>query len=1069
MFQALAGAAAAATPGASAHPLPAPASTASTPASPSASPRDPALEAALAPQVAEVAASSPSDVIRQVSRIQGPSYPISPEEALGTAAGPTPLADTDNNTINQARQMNGASQWTGESVEGRDIGFGRRADVDWWWFPMGNVSAGTADVFEFDVQKEAGEYLFVNVYTFASFDPANYMGAPGSPNLHTVFYDTMNTTQGWGANTHVKVTAFEAANYYLYLASPRRNGCCMVNYSLLNLTDYTATSDPTIDDNSNRTSADVFNAGAMPTNQEVEQNGDYVDVFDLTAQFAITPANGDYSYVTLNVSLVAGRNGISDFWNTTQTPAVTSEGDTLSYATLWVFYPDPRGIWHTISTSGVPGDTLRYAGLINGTPLYAAISVASLVNIPGFYPASSVPGWVRYNFTGFSHVDDRAPDFVPQIPGALMWEDNATSGQNLVDLAPWFTDDRDNGALWFSLKYNQFPLNASLTIAGNFLSVATSANWWGNVTIQVLAHDAGMDRIFHTPDDHATSSNFFIVNVQPVNDPPSITAIGGLANLGSELAFSVNQDATLALTPTVADIDGLTGFTFSLAPIPSFATFYAGNGTITFQPKNADVGVVHLVETVDDGGGGTATVALSIAVLNVNDKPHFVAVGGVLVSQFPHTFQAMQGALFRISLQVDDADWDIGVRNNIQFAADRSYFTAEAPAADLRFANFSFTPTNAQVGGLTVTFSVTDGVTGGFDDNVTVSISVQNANDPPFFVSVSKSDTYPVPASHWVNITGFDGGHQGALFTVTVRADDIDVSGGHGDVLTFSTSLPGQFTVVNNPDGYTADVSFRPNQTDATRGYVVVDIIVTDAGAVPLSDTVHMWISVEDRPDPPVWTPVFSINITQGVEFAQTFQALDPDGDRVSYSSDSPLISIDQTTGVVDLTLTNDLIGGQDMQFDVTFTARDTTNRFTTMSVHVFVRNVNDAPTAAIQLPEDGSTWGPADLVNFAAQGSDPDAGDAAGLTYTWYVDGTEKASGKTAVFAIGNPGASERSAEVRLQVSDAHGASVNKTVSVKVSGAAAPPKSPGFEALGALVAIAAAGGLGAISLRRRK
>ena len=77
--------------------------------------------------------------------------------------------------------------------------------------------------------------------------------------------------------------------------------------------------------------------------------------------------------------------------------------------------------------------------------------------------------------------------------------------------------------------------------------------------------------------------------------------------------------------------------------------------------------------------------------------------------------------------------------------------------------------------------------------------------------------------------------------------------------------------------------------------------------------------------------------------------------------------------------------------------------------------------------------------------------------------------TGKNAAFSLGNPTSAERSAEVRLQVTDAHGASVNKTLSVQVSGTAAPPKSPGFEALGALAAVGAAAAVGASRVRRRK
>ncbi len=1024
----------------------------------------------LTPEFASVEASSPAEVIQMVT---AHSRPVAPDEVETRSAGPfgpVPLADTDNNDINDARWVNGSSSWTGETVDGRNVGGFQRADIDWWKFPMTNVSAGTADVFEFDVQKEAGEQLYAEIRAYPTFDFDNYQ-QPST--YHTLAWDSMNASQDWGVNSHFTLTAFEENIYFLYIRSPLRNGCCMVNYSILNVTDYLLL-DSSIDDNSNRTSADVFQPSALPVGQELEQNADYVDVFDLTAQIVITPANGDSSRVTLGASVTGGRTGMSDFYNTSQMPAVTSEGDTLSVAALILFYPDVRGIWHIYQDAAIAGQTLSLTGVVNGTPIYAALYVYSLINAPvAPTPLSGIPGWVSYDFTSFSHLDDRAPVFIPSVPGAAMWEDDTPSGQNLLNLSPYFTDDRDVGFLRFGLRYNQFPLIISTSVTGDWLSVSVlTPNWWGNVTLQALGIDRGLDGIANTADDHATSSNFFAVNVRPVNDPPSITDIGGRTNTGAVIEFKMAQGTSLTITPTVADDDGLGGFSFSLDSTPSFATFVSGTGAITVQPGNFDVGLHPLTETVSDGAGAQATVRVLFNVSNINDEPRFVRVGGVNISDFPHTFTATQGELFSLVLEVGDIDWEVGYLDNINFAADRTFITVVRHPVDFRLATASFTPTNAQVGLITAVFSVTDGALGAFDDNVTVPIVVQNANDAPFFVSVGTvQGVYPIDASHQVNFTGqYNGARQGRPFAMTVRADDIDVSAGHGDSLAFSTSLPGKFRVTLNSDGVSADLTFTADQTDAARGHVLVDILVTDSGNPPYSDTITAWIDIEDVNDPPAWTPVFSVNLTEGVEFAYTFRAVDPDGDPLWYTTDAADFSIDPETGDVLFTPTNELIRGADLNIDVTFTARDTKNAISTTVVHFFIRNVNSPPSGVrVIAPIEASSFGPGEAISFRGAGTDDDAGDAGGLEFLWLVDGEEVGRGQTTLITLANPGEAPRTVTVTLRVVDPHNASATAEVLITINGSPAPPKSPGFEAVFALAGVAAAAAISAALVRRRK
>jgi hypothetical protein len=844
-----------------------------------------------------------------------------------------------------------------------------------------------------------------------------------------------------------------------------------VNYNLLNITSYLSTSNAQVDDNSNRTSADVFQPAAMPTGEEVEQNGDLVDVYDLTSQFSIVPANGDSARVWLNVSITDGRGGTTDFYNTTQNPAVTSNGQALSVAALILFYPDTRGVWHAYTDTGVNGDTLRINGNINGTPVYAAVYTYALINIASNPPIlSSIPGWIQYSFVGWNRIEDRAPTFVPTVPNVAMWEDDPASGQNLIDLTPFFTDDWDTGFLTYRVNYNQQPLIIDATVSGSWLSVSTlQAHYWGNVTLQVVGTDRGFDRVSPTADDHSTSSNYFVVNVRPVNDPPAITAIGGKTNTGADLAFNMTQGGSLGMTPTVADADLGTNFAFNVDTLPSFASFTAANGTLAFAPGNADVGSYRIVVTVTDGLE-TATVAVVITVTNVNDNPRFLRVGGVNVTDFPHTFAATQGVLFTLSLEVTDLDWQIGVQDNINFAADKVFISVTRSPVDYRLATATFTPTNDQVGLVTVVFSVTDGALGQFDDNITVPILVANANDAPRLESIGTvAQVYDITTMGSLDLVGYDGATQERTFIFTVTASDIDVAGGLGDALTISTSQAGKFTVTMKADGVTADISVRPNQTDAARGYIDFEVIVTDEGTPPLFASFPIHLGVTNINDAPVWTPVVSVELTEGVAFVQTFSAFDPDGDTLSYSAVNEYFSIDPATGTVDFTPTNELIQGADLDFDVTFGASDGKGGYASISIHFHIANVNNEPSGLqILSPTGAGNLEAGQSVTVRATAQDGDAGDQATLFYTWFIDEVEVATGANAPVVFANDLETAKTVTVRLMVEDRQGASANTTMMVTINGKPAPPKSPGFEAPLALAAAVGAAAVVALSRRRK-
>jgi hypothetical protein len=112
--------------------------------------------------------------------------------------------------------------------------------------------------------------------------------------------------------------------------------------------------------------------------------------------------------------------------------------------------------------------------------------------------------------------------------------------------------------------------------------------------------------------DNGVSTQQFMVTVINVNDPPQIT---GPADT---ISF---EDSLYSFTVPVEDVDVGDTLVFSLLAAPDSMTINPDSGIIRWIPVNNDVGA-HLVSIlVDDGNGGTDTLAYTLTVTNTNDAP----------------------------------------------------------------------------------------------------------------------------------------------------------------------------------------------------------------------------------------------------------------------------------------------------------------------------------------------------------------------------------------------------------------------------------------------------------------
>ncbi|TAL18774.1 hypothetical protein EPN96_00010 [bacterium] len=180
-----------------------------------------------------------------------------------------------------------------------------------------------------------------------------------------------------------------------------------------------------------------------------------------------------------------------------------------------------------------------------------------------------------------------------------------------------------------------------------------------------------------------------------VNRPPVLSPVGDKYISGNE---------TEVFTVSATDADGDT-VAISLSPLPSGATF--DGRTFVWTPAGSAYGTRTVVVTATDEHGGADSETISITV---EERPNSLPVLGVIGSKFINA-----GSLLTISLFATDPDGDQIV-----------YSAAPMPAgAKIEGNSFTWTPSEADGGTSTLTFTAFDGRDG--TDTETVEITVNRS------------------------------------------------------------------------------------------------------------------------------------------------------------------------------------------------------------------------------------------------------------------------------------------------------------------------------------------------------
>ena len=302
-----------------------------------------------------------------------------------------------------------------------------------------------------------------------------------------------------------------------------------------------------------------------------------------------------------------------------------------------------------------------------------------------------------------------------------------------------------------------------------------------------------------------------------INAPPVLNTIDDQ---------TVNEFVELTFTATASDDDSLT-FSFD-GTFPSGAAI-TDDGNFTWTPTESQDGDHTITVQVTDGSL-TDSETLTVTVNEVNVAPVLNAIGDKGTSE-----------LVELTFTATASDTDVvdNVVNTLTFSFDGTFPSGAAITDD---GNFTWTPTESQVGSHDITVQVTDG---SLTDSETLTVTVRDVNVAPVLNTIDDQTV-----NEFVELT----------FTATASDDDS---------LTFS--FDGTF-----PSGaaITDDGNFTWTPTESQDGDHTITVQVTDGS---LTDSETLTVTVNEVNVAPVLNAIGDKGTSELVELTFTATASDTD------------------------------------------------------------------------------------------------------------------------------------------------------------------------------------------------
>ncbi|MCK9389194.1 MAG: putative Ig domain-containing protein, partial [Sulfuritalea sp.] len=356
----------------------------------------------------------------------------------------------------------------------------------------------------------------------------------------------------------------------------------------------------------------------------------------------------------------------------------------------------------------------------------------------------------------------------------------------------------------------------------------------GTFSLNVTATDSAKANV-------STTFNLVVANT---NDAPTKVAEIGKRGATQDQPFTFTIPANI-----FADVDLGDTLTYSVGNKPAWLSFNAATRTFSGTPGNSDVsGPITLTVTATDSANVTASADFTLAVFNVNDAP-------MLVNPVEDT-AATEDSVFSFVVPdttFSDVDAGVSLRYSAALASgdDLPGWLSFSPLTR----TFSGTPTNHDVGEITVRISAADPDGASRSDDF--KITVTNVNDAPTFTSKA-----PITAT------------EDSVYSYTIATSDVDANDTR--VIT-ATTKPAWLSLTDNGNG-TATLSGTPG--DASVG--THNLVLTVADATGASITQDFSVTVANIDDAATATLTMSGSASEGGTLTATLSNLsDDDGNPV--------------------------------------------------------------------------------------------------------------------------------------------------------------------------------------------
>ena len=217
----------------------------------------------------------------------------------------------------------------------------------------------------------------------------------------------------------------------------------------------------------------------------------------------------------------------------------------------------------------------------------------------------------------------------------------------------------------------------------------------------------------------ASVSDNFNVTVINVNDAPVVANPLADQSTMEDAAFSFTVPAN-----TFADVDKGDSLTYSATladgtDLPSWLTFNPATMTFSGTPTNNNVGILPLKVTATDTAGASVSDNFNVTVVNVNDPP---VVAHPIADQ-----TTLEDAVFSFTVPANTFA-DVDVDDSLTYSATLADGTALPSwlAFNPATMTFSGTPTDADVGTLSLKVTATDTAGAGVSDAFNITVEKGN-------------------------------------------------------------------------------------------------------------------------------------------------------------------------------------------------------------------------------------------------------------------------------------------------------------------------------------------------------